>query len=211
MECYLPYFSICHPAALDILLNVHTHSLCDALSSIPHCCIPARLSVIPGINRWNILGAGVSDLAFTAVQHPLPIWRALWTQQLWTLVIKPPVWLITMLASTGPAGSLARLNYSHIDIHSTDCSRLKLLCPGFKKLKKDLLTSRRCRNAADVSSKPLSLFDVPDSAKTNKQKRSNISRSLYIAGPQLSFISHTSLDYELIIGLLQLKLLYFDL
>lgn len=118
-----------------------------------------------------------------------------------------------MLASTGPAGSLASLNYSHIDIHSTDCSRLKLLCPGFKKLKKkkDLLTSRRCRNAADVSSKLLSLFDVPDSAKTNKQKRSNISRSLYIAGPQLSFISHTSLDYELIIGLLQLKLLYFDL
>lgn len=149
----------------------HTKSLwCPLLHPLLlHTC---KALAIPGINRWNILGAAVSDLVFIAVQQPLSSWRALWTQQLWTLVIKLPVWLISTLASIGPAGPLARLNYSHSDIHSTDCSRPKLLWAHFKKLKKkkkDLLTSRRCRNEADIASKLLSLFDVPDSARTKKK------------------------------------------
>lgn len=49
--------------------------------SLPHTC--KALS-----NTWHqqvkYSGCWMSDLAFTAVQHPLPSWGALWTRQLWT-------------------------------------------------------------------------------------------------------------------------------
>lgn len=40
-----------------------------------------------------------------------------------------------------------------------------------KTLTNHLLTSRRHRNEADISSKLLSLFDAPDSAKTKKRRQ----------------------------------------
>lgn len=49
-----------------------------------------------------------------------------------------------------------------------------------KTLTNHLLTSRRYRNEAGISSKLLSLFDAPDSAKT-KKRRLDVSRSLYTA------------------------------
>lgn len=150
--------------------------------SFSHYWAFASLSAVPGIksSRWSILRAGVSDLAFIHAQRPHPSWRALWIQQLWAPAIKTACTINIQVDFDKTNRIIKRINDSAYCDRQYDwlfgqvLLKTKIIMPvfqkaGWKLLRNDLLTSRRRRNEADISSKLLSLFDAPDSAKTKKK------------------------------------------